>query len=261
MSTSRILLEICVDSLAGAHAAHRGGADRLEICGSLDIGGVTPSIGLLETVAEQVELDVMVMIRPRGGDFCYDDAEIEVMLRDIERAAERGVRGVVFGALLPDGRIDIDRLRRLVERARPLEVTFHRAFDLARDRHEALETLVDLGIERVLTSGGRAAAPDALPELRELVDVAAGRITILPGSGIRSANIREVAVASAAAELHMSARKTLDRPRPHDNPDCPPTAIGGSARERDETDEATVRRCRTILDTLEQGPDSVTEAQ
>jgi copper homeostasis protein len=206
----RVTLEICVDSVASAVTAQAGGADRVELCSALFEGGLTPSAGLLSVVRERLHIDVAAMIRPRGGDFCVSDDEFAVMERDVDEAKVRGANVLVFGLLHPDGTVDRERTARLVERARPLPVTFHRAFDMARDPWEALEVLVELGIERVLTSGQERTAVEGLEVLTELVRRAAGRISVMPGGGVTERNLKKILEVTGAQEIHGSASGTFE---------------------------------------------------
>lgn len=199
------LLEIAAGSLASALAAQEGGADRVELCSSLAEGGITPSHGMLAVVRDRVRLPVYVLVRPRGGDFLYDDADFEMMRRDIETCAQLGFDGVVIGALDADGVVDT-RCRELVAAAGKLGVTFHRAFDASADLRRSLEEIIALGCERVLTSGGCADALAGASAIAGLVAQAAGRITILAGVGIRSQNLAEVVRLSHAHEFHGSAK-------------------------------------------------------
>ncbi|XP_023182738.1 copper homeostasis protein cutC homolog isoform X2 [Xiphophorus maculatus] len=165
-----ILLEVCVDSVESAVNAERGGAGRLELCSSLIEGGLTPSLGLLQVVKQYIKIPIYVMIRPRGGDFLYSDQEVEVMKKDIELMKTQGADGVVVGALTETGGVDAGLCMELIAAARPLPVTFHRAFDMAYDPAVALETLISLGFERVLTSGCDSSALEGLPVIKRLID-------------------------------------------------------------------------------------------
>jgi copper homeostasis protein len=201
-----VALEICVDSAESALAAQEGGADRIELCAELAAGGLTPSVGLIEACRESVTLETMLMIRPRGGDFQYTDREVAVMVRDIAHAKHAGLSGVVFGALSSSGEIDVPTVRRLRDAAGDMSITFHRAFDLTPDPLAALETLVELGIPRVLTSGQAATAYEGRELLARLVQHAAGRIVIMAGGGIGEANIQSLKAETGVREFHASAR-------------------------------------------------------
>ena len=206
MSHSEIVLvEACVATVASALAAESAGAGRLELCADLVEGGVTPSVGMLMGVRGRVGLPLHVLIRPRGGDFLFDGDEREVMLRDIAEAGARGADGVVIGALDPDGEIDEALTRRLAEAARPMAVTFHRAFDLAREPGRALETLIALGVERVLTSGQAGSALLGSKAIAALVAQSAGRITIMAGGGINEANAARIVRETGVREIHVGA--------------------------------------------------------
>jgi copper homeostasis protein len=198
-----VLVEACVDAIDAAREAEQGGAGRIELCGELLQGGVTPSAGLIESVKAKVRIPVCVLIRPRTGDFLYTDDEIDVMRRDIALCKSFGVAGVVLGALTSDGDVDVARLRALVELARPMSVTFHRAFDFARDRERALDALIGLGVDRVLTSGGAATALEGSSELSRLVHHAAERIVVLAGGSITSANVSGVVRSTGVREVHV----------------------------------------------------------
>jgi copper homeostasis protein len=203
--SDRVLLEICIDSVESALAAQSGGADRVELCSALFEGGLTPSAGLLEIVRDRLKIGVAAMIRPRGGDFCYTDEEFAVMECDLVMAKELGADVIVLGLLNPDGTVDVERTGKLVQLARPLPVTFHRAFDMARDPFEALEAIVDLGIERVLTSGQERSAVEGLELITELVGKAAGRIIVMPGGGVTERNLQRILRHTGAREIHGSA--------------------------------------------------------
>jgi copper homeostasis protein len=199
------LVEVCVATVGSALAAESAGAGRLELCADLVEGGVTPSIGMLRGVRERVRLPLFVLIRPRGGDFLFDGDEREVMLRDIAEAGARGADGVVIGALDPEGRVDQALTRRLAEAARPMAVTFHRAFDLVREPARELETLIGLGIERVLTSGQAPSALLGSEAIAALVAQGAGRITIMAGGGINESNAARVVRETGVGEIHVGA--------------------------------------------------------
>jgi copper homeostasis protein len=203
---AKILLEVCVDSLPGALAAQRAGADRIELCGSLADGGITPSAGLIEACVRGLAVPVHVLVRPRVGDFRYSRTELDVMRRDVETARRLGAVGVALGALGAGGKIDRDATARLVEAAGSVEVTFHRAFDLAAEPLRALEDLIALGERRVLSSGGAPTASRGARRLRELVEAAAGRIVILPGGGIGPENAARICRTTGAREVHASCR-------------------------------------------------------
>jgi copper homeostasis protein len=202
-------VEICVTSPEGVRAAAAGGADRVELCAALSEGGLTPSAGAIHLACATGDIPVMVLIRPRPGDFLYRGTELSVMDEDIRRAKDLGASGCVLGALAEDGRIDREVTARLVERARPLDVTFHRAFDWTRDPEEALETLIALGVDRVLSSGQAQTALEGAPLLRRLVRQANDRIGILAGCGIHPHNVTDVVGRTGVLEVHASATAIL----------------------------------------------------
>jgi copper homeostasis protein len=204
-----MLLEICAFNLPAALAAQGAGADRIEFCAGPEEGGLTPSAGLIRTAREKLQIPVYPIIRPREGDFLYSEEEFSVMLRDVELCRGLGCDGVVIGMLLADGRVDEVRCGRLVETAYPMGVTFHRAFDRAADPFVALETIIRMGCERILTSGQRPVAMEGAELLRELVREADERIVIMPGSGVRASNIAELAAKTGAVEFHTTARVAL----------------------------------------------------
>jgi len=216
--TDEILVEICVDSVASAMAAERGGARRIELCSDLLEGGITPSTGMIELVRGKVAVAIQVMIRPRGGDFCYDADEFEILRRDIAVAKSLGADGVVFGVLDADGKVDIERSRRLVELARPLDVTFHRAFDMSADLFRSLEDVCDSGANRILTSGGQQTAVQGLEVIAQLVRAAKGRIAIMPGSGIKAENARRIVAKSGVREIHAGLGSSVAGPMRFRNP-------------------------------------------
>ncbi|KAM4636775.1 copper homeostasis protein cutC homolog isoform 1-T2 [Discoglossus pictus] len=210
MSDQGFLMEVCVDSVESAVNAERGGAGRIELCASLVEGGITPSIGILQVVKQYVQIPVFVMIRPRGGDFLYSDREVEVMKADIRLAKIHGADGLVFGAVTEDGRIDAELCMDLLAVSRPLPVTFHRAFDMVYDPALAIETLIALGFERVLTSGCDSSVLEGLPVIKRLVEQAKGRIIVMPGGGITERNLQRILEGAGVQEFHCSARSTKE---------------------------------------------------
>src|ERR1043165_8544370 len=217
-----MLIEACVDSVASALAAQDGGAQRIELCDALETGGITPSAGKIALCRERLTIPIVVLIRSRGGDFLYRESDLDVMLRDIATAKALGAAGVAIGALNADGTIDEAKTRAMIEVARPVEVVFHRAFDGTPDPFKALETLVALGVDRVLTSGQHNTALEGVDILRHLVEAAKGRITILAGGGINEENAAPIVKGSGVEQLHIRGttavvsemaykRKGLDR--------------------------------------------------
>ena len=203
------ILEICAGSVESAIAARDGGAQRIELCAALEVGGVTPSAGLIAEARKVEGLTLNVIIRPRGGDFLYDSHEAACMEQDIRTCKQLGADGVVIGALTAEGDIDTELCKRLVAAADGMSVTFHRAFDMCRDPRKALEDLIAIGCDRVLTSGQAATALSGAALLKELVELAAGRIIIMPGCGVNSGNAATILQESGAQEIHASARKSV----------------------------------------------------
>jgi len=199
-------LEICAFNLRSAMIAQQAGAQRVELCASPEEGGTTPGPGVIRTAREQLHIELYPIIRPRGGDFLFSDEEFRTMIKDIEFCKQVGCNGVVIGMLNTDGTIDKSRCARLVELAYPMGVTFHRAFDWSANPFEAMEDIIAIGCERILTSGQRHTAIEGAPLINELVRQSDDRIIIMPGSGIRSSNIAELAEKTDAWEFHSSAR-------------------------------------------------------
>lgn len=210
MLKKKINIEICVDSIQSALAAQNGGASRIELCDNLIGGGTTPSAGMIELARKYLTIDINVMIRPRSGDFCYSPLEIEVMKRDIEIVKKYGVNGIVIGVLRPNGEIDINIMKELIELSRPLTVTFHRAFDMTKDPFKSLDILIDLGVERILTSGKESKAMQGIDLIRELVTRAEDKIIIMPGSGVNEENVRLIIDNTGTEEIHLSAKKRIE---------------------------------------------------
>jgi copper homeostasis protein len=198
-----MLIEACVDTLTSAHNAEVGGADRIELCDNLGDAGTTPSHGVLRLALEQLRIPVFPIIRPRGGGFVYDDADVAVMRADLQHARDLGAPGAVIGAITVDGEIDERIVATLRADAPAMQLTFHRAFDATRDPHAALETLVQLGIDRVLTSGQANEAWEGRELIAALVKQVAGRIAIMPGGGVNEENAAELLRFTKATELHV----------------------------------------------------------
>lgn len=207
--TLTMIIEIAVFNLESAIAAFEAGAHRIELCSSPAEGGLTPSAATMRLAVKYIKIPIHVMIRPREGDFCYSAKEFETMLLDVAAAKIAGMKGVVAGFLNPDGTVDEDRLSVFVKAASPMNVTFHRAFDMVSDQEKALEAIVRAGCSRILTSGGKQTAPEGIDAISNMITKANGRITIMPGSGVNNDNIIRLAEMSGASEMHLSARKLV----------------------------------------------------
>ncbi|MEY4675183.1 MAG: hypothetical protein RL148_2967 [Planctomycetota bacterium] len=243
MDTAVVVVEVAVDSVAGALAAEQAGAHRIELCAALELGGVTPGGGLLAAVRDRVHIPVFVIVRPRCGDFLYDEGEFATMEHEVVHAREAGADGVVVGVLRKDGTLDVERMARLVSLARPMAVTCHRAFDMCVDQAAALEQLVALGVERVLTSGGQKTARQGAMQVAALVRQAAGRIAVMAGAGVRSDHVAELVRRTGVAEVHLSAAVLAPSAMAWRNPFV---SMGGAAQpseyEQRRTDGAEVAR-------------------
>jgi copper homeostasis protein len=235
-------VEICVDSAASAFAAERGGANRVELCDNLLEGGTTPSAGSIKVARRGLKIGLQVIIRPRGGDFLYDAHEIEVMREDIRMAKDLGADGVVIGCLTAEGEIDKALTQELIVLARPLNVTFHRAFDMCRDPRKGLEDLIALGVDRVLTSGQEASCLEGMDLIAALQKLAAGRIIVMPGGGITPRNIHRIIAGTGVSEVHLSARHSVESGMSYRNSRV---YMGGTLRPPEfswkTTDEKAVR--------------------
>lgn len=244
----RVLVEACVDAIDAAMEAEWGGADRLELCGELLQGGVTPSHGLIEAVWDQISIPLFVLIRPRTGDFLYTADELDVMERDIRIARALHVDGIVAGALTTEGDVDVAAMRCILDAARPMEVTFHRAFDFARDQDAALDVLLELDVDRVLTSGGAPTAIQGAENLARLNLRAGSDLTVMAGGAITSANVAEVLRRSGVREVHLRAAERVPSAMRHRRRDTllarrqPP-----SDDERVVTRQALVREVREAI--------------
>ncbi|WP_116124203.1 copper homeostasis protein CutC [Lewinella sp. IMCC34183] len=238
---SKVKFEVCLQSADDVHAAHAGGADRVELCSALVEGGLTPSLGSI-AASREIPIELRVMIRPRGGDFVYTSRELVAMERDIEVCRDLGADGVVFGMLTPDGGVAEAQVQRLVRAAGPLSVTFHRAFDVCRDPFAALDRLRDLGVTTVLTSGQRATVPEGAALIARLVEHAGADITILPGCGITPENVQEVLTVTGATEFHATAFELHQSSMVHRNPEVYMGVPGLPEYEREVVTADQVRR-------------------
>lgn len=241
--------EICTNSVESCIAAQEGGASRVELCAGIPEGGTTPSYGEIATAREVLtHTKLHVIIRPRGGDFLYSPVEIKTMLKDIEIARRLGADGVVFGCLTADGEIDISVMQQLMAASKGLSVTFHRAFDVCRNPHKALEQLIELGCDRILTSGQQANAEAGIPLLKELQQEAAGRIILLAGCGVNENNIRRIAEETGVGEFHFSARESIKSGMEYKNE---AVSMGGTVHISEyERNVTTAERVKNTIDAL-----------
>lgn len=234
------LLEVCVDDIAGLEAAIEGGADRIELCSALAVGGLTPSAGLM-SAAQRSPVPCYAMIRPRAGDFIYSPQEIDIMTNDIYFAASSGLAGVVFGASLPGGRLDTEALIALSNAIGTMPRTLHRAFDLVPDMAEAIELAIECGFERILSSGRAAAAVDGLDDLEKAIRIANGRISVMPGAGVNLGTIDAILDRIDVREVHSSCSSTVAVKDRH------LVTLGFSRAEAKQTDVAIVREMKSRL--------------
>lgn len=233
-----IQVEVCVDSLDSALAAQTAGAHRVELCVNLLEGGTTPSAGLIIQIRRKLFIKLHVMIRPRGGDFCYSDDEFQIMELEIAAAKGFGADGVVLGILNEQGRIDEPRMRTLIEQARPMKVTCHRAIDMSRDLRKSLETLINLGADYVLTSGGRQTALEGSAGIARLVRAAKGRIAVMAGSGINERNVRRVIAETGVNEIHVGLCDEIPSPMKYRNAKISMGKVKGREYARFATSQA-----------------------
>ena len=239
MATNPYILEVCAADIDSALNAQAGGAERIELCSALSEGGITPSYGLAKQ-ALALDMKVHALIRPRGGDFLYNRHEVDTMVDDIEALRGLGVHGVVIGALTPDGDIDVAACRRMVEAANGLNITFHRAFDRCRCPEEALEQIIELGCNRILTSGQQSTALEGIPLLTSLVKQADGRIIIMPGCGVNASNAAHILQATGATEIHASASTMMPSLMKFSRSDVYMGAKGADEDHRKVTDAQAV---------------------
>ena len=244
------LLEACVGSYVSSKAAYQGGADRLELCANLVIGGTTPSRALFLQVQRDFDIKINVMIRPRFGDFLYDDAELEEMCAEIASFRDLGANGVVFGVLTPEGELDAARMARLISCAGNMEVTLHRAFDMTRDPFAALESAIRLGCKTILTSGQAADAMQGSVLLRELHKRAAGRIDIMAGCGVNSGNLLRLHERTGVTSFHASAKRTAQSAMRYRKESVSMGLPSLSEYQLWQTEEAAVRACAEIVHRL-----------
>ncbi len=251
--TGRALLEVCVEDAAGLAAAQAGGADRVELCSALMVGGLTPSAGLMR-LAANAGIPTVALIRPRAGNFVFSPEEIEVMLADIGTARDIGLAGVVLGAAQPDGTLDSEVLARLCEAAGQLETCLHRVFDLVPDPFAAIDTAIELGFSRILTSGQQTSVPEGLDLLAELVDYADGRISILPGGGINRGNVGEIVRRVGIREVHTSC--SLMQPPEAESLVAFGFAPAGSRKTADAETVGEMRRMLALIATPAPGSET-----
>ncbi len=239
--------EICANSAESCVAAQAGGAHRVELCASMPEGGTTPSFGEIRLARKLIDIRLHVIIRPRGGDFLYTPLELDIMEEDIHMARQAGADGVVFGCLTPEGDLDMPAMRRLMKISEGMSVTFHRAFDYVRSPEQVLEHLIDLGVNRVLTSGQQPTAMQGASLLAELVRQAAGRIVIMPGCGVNEWNIAELAACTGASEFHFSARELKESKMLLRNPAL---SMGSSDQDEYAHPVTTAERVRHTIQAL-----------
>jgi copper homeostasis protein len=243
----QVLIEVCVDSVASAVAAERGGAARVELCSDLMEGGVTPSAGLIEAVRDKISIGLQVIVRPRGGDFCYEPEEFEIMQKDVALAKELGADSVVFGVLDANGRVDIPRTRELIDHARPMKVTFHRAFDMSADLFRSLDDVCATGADRLLTSGGEQDCLQGADTIAGLVEASRGRITIMAGGSIAHNNVAEILERTGVSEIHVGLSTPVASPMLYRNPRVSLGKAPGREYQRMQVLEQDVRRLQNAV--------------
>ena len=253
---NNFIIEIATSDFESSAAASRGGADRIELCDNLAEGGTTQSKAVIRHCREKLDIQIFPIIRPRGGDFLYTDDEFKIMISDIKTCKELNCDGVVIGFLKTDGSIDLDRTKRLVELAYPMEVTFHRAFDRCKDPFEALNQLISVGCTRILTSGQQQTALDGIGLISQLIKVADKRITIMPGSGVRKENIAQLAEQTGAEEFHSSLRTKVQSKMEFRHP-----AFAKDSYEHYSVSEEDVRDLRRALNGVEGATENIEQSR
>lgn len=243
-----MILEVCVDSVESAVNAELGGADRIELCSDLIVGGITPSLALFERIREKINLPIHVLLRPRFGDFLYSEEEMEVLVRQANLFAKAGADNLVIGCLTPDGRLDLDAMKQIIDTAAGTPINLHRAFDMCRDMDEALEDAKKLGIVSILTSGGCASAIEGL-EVLDHLKKNAGRIDIMAGAGMNAKNIKYMMEHSSLTAFHMSGKKTLQSKMEYRNPKVNMGLPSLSEYEIIQTDAAEIRAAKLVMNT------------
>jgi copper homeostasis protein len=246
----KYILEACVDSVESALAAQRGGASRIELCGNLIIGGTTPSPCLFQEIREHTDIRTHILIRPRFGDFCYTDYEFQIIRREIRNFRRLGAEGVVIGILKPEGTLDMEKMRILMEEAEGMSVTLHRAFDVCVDPNEAMEQARELGIDTILTSGQKNHCLEGKDLLRQLVQQEDEKLTIMVGSGVDADTIRQIQPYTGAYAFHMSGKQTLESPMVYRKEGVSMGLSSISEFEIIRTEESRIRQACQVLDDL-----------
>ena len=241
-----MILEVCVDSVESAVNAELGGADRIELCGDLIVGGITPSLALLDRIREKVNLPIHVLLRPRFGDFLYSEEEMEVLIRQAKMFSEAGADNLVIGCLTPDGRLDLEAMHRIIDAANGTPINLHRAFDMCRDLNEALEDAKKLCIVSILTSGGYASALEGV-EVLDRLKKHAGNIDIMAGAGMNAKNIKYMMDNSSLTAYHMSGKKILQSRMQYRNPRVNMGLPTLSEYEIIQTDAAEIRAAKNVM--------------
>lgn len=247
---SKIKIEICAQSITSALAAQAGGANRIELCTALEVGGLTPSPATMLEAKRLLTIPVCVLIRPRSGDFIYSDMEFDCIKRDVAWCKENGMDGVVVGILTKNGTIDVPKMKELADIARPMQVVCHRAFDQTPNATEALEQLIALGFDRVLTSGQAKNVVIGRDILRGLVEQSNGRITIMPGNGVNPDNLKDLIAYTKATDFHTSAKFTVKSPMPTFENSISFNLDGGRENDYFETDVTVVKEVVSIAETF-----------